>query len=238
MRKLLSPEVLESLSRIDTPTISNAIEKLNVRDLTTGFAGCRIRCMFPEMGIKLGYAMTAQLDGTSPGPPAVGDGFRQLADAVEASPKPVILVWQDIGPNPGGAAVFGEFAATLMQRLGAVAIVTNGAVRDIHEIHDLGFQLFAAGASPSHGNPRFVRVGVPVIVDGLSIEPGNLVHCDVNGVLQVPHDIAHLLPDQVEIVRSTERAAFALIKGPDFSVEAAFRRMGSYDDEPSRGELP
>jgi len=226
MRKPLSPKVLEDLNSIDTPTISNAIEKLNVRDLTTGFAGCRIRCMFPDLGIKVGYAITAQLDGTSPGPPAVGAGFRQVADALEISPKPVILVWQDVGPNPGGAAVFGEFAATLMQRLGAVAMVTNGAVRDIHEIRDLGFQMFAAGASPSHGNPRFVRVGVPVVVDGLSIESGDLIHCDVNGVLLVPANIAHLLPDQVEKVRSVERAAFDLIRGPDFSIEAAFKRMG------------
>jgi regulator of RNase E activity RraA len=226
MREPLSPKLLEDLNSIDTPTISNAIEKLNVRDLTTGFAGCRIRCMFPDLGIKVGYAITAQLDGTSPGPPAVGAGFREVADAVEISPKPVILVWQDVGPNPGGAAVFGEFAATLMKRLGAVAMVTNGAVRDIHEIRDLAFQLFAAGASPSHGNPRFVRVGVPVVVDGLPIEPGDLIHCDVNGVLLVPPDIAHLLPDQVEKVRSVERAAFDLIRGPDFSIEAAFKRMG------------
>jgi len=67
MREPLSPKLLEDLNSIDTPTISNAIEKLNVRDLTTGFAGCRIRCMFPDLGIKVGYAITAQLDGTSPG---------------------------------------------------------------------------------------------------------------------------------------------------------------------------
>lgn len=226
MTETVSAEVFGALQNTDSPTLSNAIERLSVRDLITGFAGPRVHCLFPNAGTTLGYAITAQVDSTSPGRPAIGAGFRQLAELVEASPKPVVLVYQDIGPRPAGAAVFGEFAAVLMQRLGTIALVTDGAVRDIKEVMALGFQYFASGTVASHGNPRILRVGVPVVVDGLYVEPGDLIHGDINGVLSVPLEIAHLLPEQVELVRRLERQAFEFIRGSDFTLDDALKRFG------------
>ena len=54
MGELLRPELLESLRLIDTPTLSNAIEAFKVRDRTEGYLGCRIRCLFPQMGTMCG----------------------------------------------------------------------------------------------------------------------------------------------------------------------------------------
>ena len=226
MSKTLSPELLEALRNIDGPTLSNAIEELHVRDLMTGYTGSRVRCMFPELGVTVGYAVTVQVDSTSPGPPAIGSGLRQVFELVEASPKPVVLVFQDIGPRPGSAASFGELGATMTKRLGAVALVTDGAVRDVNEARALGFQFFAAGSTVSHGNPRFVRAGVPVVVDGLYLEPGELLHGDVNGVVSVPLDIADQLPAQVERIRDLERGVLEFVKEPSFTLDAALKRMG------------
>ncbi len=222
----LSPELLTFLRSVDSPTLSNAIEAFAVRDLVIGFTGHRIRCLFPELGVTLGYAVTVQVDTTSPGPKAIGAGLRHLTELVEASPKPVVLVFQDIGARPGGAASFGEFAATLLQRLGAEALVTDGAVRDVHEVRTVGFQYFAAGTVVSHGNPRLARIGVPVVVDGLYVEPGDLIHGDINGVLSVPRTIADGLPAEVERIRALEREALDFIRGPDFTRDAALKRMG------------
>lgn len=226
MKTVLSPEVFAALRSVDSPTLSNAIEEFRVRELTAGFTGSRVRCLFPELGVTLGYAVTAQVDSTSPGPRQIGLGLRQLAELVDASPKPVVLVYQDIGPRPGGAAFFGEFAARLLMRIGAVGLVTDGAIRDVNEVRALGFPYFAAGATVSHGNPRLVRVGVPVVVDGLYVEPGDLIHADVNGVMSVPLDIAARLPAQVEQVRALEREAFHFIQSPSFTLDAALKRMG------------
>ncbi|MSO23495.1 MAG: RraA family protein [Acidobacteria bacterium] len=222
----VSTKVFEALQSTDSPTLSNAIERLNVRDLITGFAGPRVRCMFPDFETTLGYAVTAQVDSTSPGSRAIGAGFRQLAELVEASPKPVVLVYQDIGPRPAGAAIFGEFSAALMKRLGTIALVSDGAVRDVKEVMKLGFQYFASSIVVSHGNPRILRIDVPVVVDGLYVEPGDLIHGDINGVLSVPVEIAHQLPEQVEQVRRLEREAFEFMKGPDFTLDAALKRLG------------
>jgi regulator of RNase E activity RraA len=223
--RVLSETVFKKLASTDSPTLSNAIEATHCRPLTEGFAGPKIRCMFPSMGITLGYAVTAQVDTTSPGAAAVGSGFRQMVELVAASPKPVVLVYQDIGPNPGGAAIFGEYAATLVQRLGAVAVVTDGSVRDIVEVAALGLQYFARGSVVSHGNPRQVRIGVPVVVDGLYVETGDIIHGDANGILKVPFEITDQLPDLIDEVRSSEKSTFEFLKGSEFTLDEALRRM-------------
>ena len=57
------------LKTVDTPTLANAIEELNVRPRSEGFAPLDIRCLFPEMGRMVGYAVTAQVETVSRGTP-------------------------------------------------------------------------------------------------------------------------------------------------------------------------
>jgi hypothetical protein len=54
-------EVLEALKRYDTPTLANAIEEFDIRPRDEGFANMDIRCMFPELGVMVGYAATATI---------------------------------------------------------------------------------------------------------------------------------------------------------------------------------
>jgi 4-hydroxy-4-methyl-2-oxoglutarate aldolase len=220
----LAAELLAKLAATDSPTLSNAIEQTHARPLIDGFAGPHVRCMFPHLGVMLGYAVTVQIDTTSPGPPAIGSGLRELTELVEASPKPIVLVYQDIGSRPGGAAIFGEYAARLMMRLGVVGVVTDGSVRDVAEVEALGMHYFAGGAVASHGNPRLVRVGVPVVVDGLYVEGGDLIHGDLNGVLKVPLDIAAELPPIIDRVKDGEKATFEFLESSEFTRDEALRR--------------
>ncbi len=227
MNEPLPSELIEALQRVDSPTLSNAIETFEVRERTSGFMSHRVRCMFPELGVRLGYAVTAQIDTTSPEwASASKKGLREFAALVEASPKPVVLVYEDVGPRPGAAACIGEYSVGLMQRLGAVALVCDGSIRDVEEVRALGFQCFALGSSVSHGTMRRVRWDVPVVVDGLQVEPGELIHGDVNGVISVPREIAHKLPAEVEKIRAQEREALGLIASPEFDLDSALKRMG------------
>ena len=56
----LSPDVLEALRQFNTPTISNAIELFNVRPRHVGFLPHDIRCLLPDLGVMVGYAVTSQ----------------------------------------------------------------------------------------------------------------------------------------------------------------------------------
>ena len=59
-----------------------------------------------------------------------------------------------------------------------------------------GFQYFCPGFVVSHGNPVICEINVPVPLDGLTVQPGDLLHGDVNGVLVVPDGIADRVVEQ------------------------------------------
>jgi len=220
----LSPNQLQDLQALDTPTVCNAIETFKVRGRMEGFMGMDIRCLFPEMGTMVGYALTVVVDSTTTDVKGDDTVWRQWVEAMNDAPKPIVLVFQDVGPEPRKSAHIGEVMGTLARRMGAIGLVTNGGVRDINEVRGLGLQYFAAGIVPSHGNPRLLQVNVPVTLDGVRIEPGDLVHGDVNGVTTIPLSIADQVADAAERVRVQEAELLNYIKSDDFNLEGFFKR--------------
>jgi 4-hydroxy-4-methyl-2-oxoglutarate aldolase len=218
MTKVFSPELLERLRAIDTPTISNAIELYNVRDRTEGFMGYDIRCLMPGLGTMLGYAVTALCDNR-PGAVAGRQAYFEWLAAIRDAPKPVVCVFQDVSPSRRHSCYFGEVMANCAKRLGAVGLVTDGGVRDLAEVEALGFHYFSPGAVASHGNFAITRVGMPVTISGVSVRPGDLIHGDRNGVLVIPEDVAERLPDGVEEIRARERRTLDFVNSPDYTVD-------------------
>ena len=82
-----------------------------------------------------------------------------------------------------------------------------------------GFRYFCPGFVVSHGNPIICEINVPVTLDGLAVQPGDLLHGDVNGVLVVPADIAGRVAAQAEQVRAAERLVLDFVKSPGLTVE-------------------
>jgi regulator of RNase E activity RraA len=188
---MLTPEQLEELRKIDSPTISNAIETLGVRDRFEGYLGPEIRCIFPELKPTVGYAVTVTIENVPAGEPANVEKRFEFFDALEAAPKPSVCVFKDISENPRRASQWGEVLGTTVKALGAVGVVTDGTVRDIEEVRRLGdLQYFAQGVCVSHGELRMVDISVPVEISGCRIEPGDLVHGDMNGVVLIPSEVA------------------------------------------------
>ena len=215
----LTPEQLAALATIDSPTVANAIERFRVRPRVEGFADRDLRCAFPNLGTTLGYAVTCTADSTTEGR-REGAGLLGLWAALEAAPKPAVLVIKDVGPEPLRGCHMGEIMATTAKTLGAVACVSDGGLRDVREVDALGgFQYFCPGFVVSHGQPVILDVNVPVTIHGLAIAPGDLLHGDVNGLLVVPEAIAADVAAACDEVRAEERALLDLIKAPGFSVE-------------------
>jgi 4-hydroxy-4-methyl-2-oxoglutarate aldolase len=230
----LSQEQLERLRAIDSPTIANAIEPFKVRDRTVGFTGLDTRCLFPGLGVMLGYAVTALVDTTTPGNVPQGRTFLPFWEAIAASPKPAILVFQDVGPRRSHSAHFGEMMCNTAIRLGGIGLVCSGGVRDLNEVSALGFHYFAPGAVVSHGMPRCLEVNVPVTVDGLRINPGDLLHGDLNGLVLIPEEIADQVADEADRVRERERAQLEFLQGPEFSIDALRARSIGYPGAPPK----
>jgi 4-hydroxy-4-methyl-2-oxoglutarate aldolase len=221
---VLTEAQLDALRSVDTPTLCNAIEAFKVRDQTYGYTGVDVRCLFPDLGFLVGYAVTARVSSTEPGTPEQYDSALKLWEAVAASPKPAVLVFEDVGPRTRQSAHFGEMMGNTAKRLGAIGLVTDGGVRDLKEVHELGFHYFAAGASPSHGNPRIYHVGGPVYVDGCRFEMGDIVHGDINGVTVVPAAVAEKVMEAVAEVREREGKQLEEMKDPNWGIENLRRR--------------
>jgi 4-hydroxy-4-methyl-2-oxoglutarate aldolase len=209
--------LIEYLKTIDTPTISNAIEQLHLRPRREGFTPLQVRCLFPDFGPMCGYAVTAQVETMTEGNPREERGYVELFEAVEKSPNPAVVAFQEVGGSPDYAVHCGEVMATFFMRLGGIGLVTDCAVRDIAEVRALGFHYFARGAAASHANFRIVRVGVPITVMGLVIRPQDILHGDMNGLIQIPAEAAEGLPKAVESVRTRERRLMDMAKDPNFT---------------------
>jgi len=212
----LSPEELDALRKITTPTVSNAIETFDVRPRNEGFMDSSVRCILPELGTMVGYACTATIRAreqeASPPPWDMWEAVRQV-------PEPRVVVIQDLdAPQPVGS-FWGEVNGNTYKALGCVGTVTNGGVRDLDEVRELGFHFFASCVLVSHAYVHLVDIGVPVQVGGITVSPGDLIHGDQHGVLVIPHEIARDIPKAAAEVEQRERRIIGLCQSPDFSPE-------------------
>jgi 4-hydroxy-4-methyl-2-oxoglutarate aldolase len=210
---------IEYLKTVDSPTLSNAIELLKIRPHSDGFTPLQIRCLFPELGRMCGHAVTAQVETVTDCGEFDIDQFVELYRAVNAAPKPAVIVLQEIGGNPDYAAHCGEVMSTCFKRLGAVGLVSDCAVRDLPEVRAMGFQYFARGSVVSHANFRIARVGGAVQIHGLVIRPGDVLHGDENGLLTVPSGYEDQLKAHIDEIRSREKKLMDWVRGGAFSLD-------------------
>lgn len=221
----MSQEFLEYLKGVDTPTLCNAIELLGVRKHHEGFTPLSIRCLFPQFGRMIGYAVTAQVESVTEMEPRDNSLFVDLYSLLAQGPKPGVIVLQEIGGHGDYAAHAGEVMCTIFQRLGAIGLVSDCGVRDIPEVRNLGFHYFARGTVASHANYRIARVGVPVQIGGLVIRTGDMLHGDENGLALVPADKRDQIPAMVDQIRTREGALLDYVRSDEFTLEGLRGRI-------------
>jgi regulator of RNase E activity RraA len=222
----LTAEQLEGLRRFNTPTISNAIEIFNIRQRHLGFLPHRVRCLFPDLGPMVGYAVTSRTRATY-SPEAAPDPTADYLRYVAAQPGPKVAVGQDLDDPPGLGAQFGEVNATIHKRLGCVGHITDGCPRDLDEVHDLGFHLFGLNPCVSHAYVRLVEFGKPVELAGVEVRPGDLIHADKHGVCIIPLDVAPRLAEACAEVERMERPLLELCRSDAFDLEEYIRRRSA-----------
>lgn len=222
MPESLAADVLESLRAFNTPTISNAIEVFDVRPRHVGFLPHRIRCLLPDLGVMVGYAVTSQTRAglsKEPTPDLTAEYLRYVA----SMPGPKVAVGQDLDEEPGLGAQFGEVNATIHKTLGCVGHITDGCPRDLDEVRALGFHLFGLDACVSHAYVRLVDFGKPVTIAGVEIKSGDLIHADRHGVCIIPLEVAPKLADACRKVEELERPLLECCRGDDFDLETYIR---------------
>jgi regulator of RNase E activity RraA len=224
--KRLSANDFEKIRQMDTCTVSNAIERVNVRLRNEGFVHGSVHCQFPHLPPMLGYGVTARARASSA--PVTGRCYYDRMDwwdYVLTIPEPRVIVLQDVDHQPGIGAFVGEIHAEIGLALCCVGCVIHGAVRDLPAVEKAGFQLFAGSVAVSHSYAYIVDFGEPVEIGGLKIHPGDLVHGDRHGVLTVPLEVAHEIPKVAAGLVADERALIELCRSPHFSLQELAARL-------------
>jgi RraA family protein len=86
-------------------------------------------------------------------------------------------------------ALWGGRMSRLASERGVVGVVIDGAVRDVTEIEELRFPVFAAGVTPTPPiREGGGETGISITCGGIAVSPGDLVVADEDGVVVVPRD--------------------------------------------------
>ena len=242
MERNLPPEKLEALRSLGTCKVANAIETFDLRLRNTGFADASLRCFFKNLPPTVGYAATARVRTSVP--PMQGHSYYDRTDwwtSILAVPEPRVVVVEDVERNPGLGSLVGEVHAYILRALGCVAFVTNGGVRDLAAVEQIGLQFFAGNMTVSHAYAHIFEFGTPVQVGGLRISPGDLLHGDQHGILQIPRKIAEEIPVVAGKMLANERMIIDACHARDFSLEKLRGTISEIEagrdaDKPNRTE--
>jgi regulator of RNase E activity RraA len=207
-------EKIKNLVEFDTPTVANGLSLLGVRDDSYGYTGPDIRALTPEFGARVGIAVTARMDTTSPGVEECDNLYKEwlqgmLDIARGAGNLPVFAVIESVGLRPRYTVTIGDGMGTQMRMAGAAGFITNGSVRDIEGLRGVPLACWGAGLSPQHGQMRWLDVHTTVVIDGMTVKPGDLIHADENGAVAIPAQVADQVCDKARAVRDRERDIFA-----------------------------
>jgi RraA family protein len=136
-----------------------------------------------------------------------GDNLMIHAAMAIAQPGDVLVI---DGKGDLNSALMGEIMSQQCVALGVVGVVIDGAVRDSEAIRELGLPMYAAGLNPN-GPTKFVpgRLNHPISIGGVSVNPGDLVVGDADGVTVIERDkAAAMLPLAAEkVAAETKRIA-------------------------------
>lgn len=227
------------LRKIDTPTITNVVATYPKNPLCLGlynpwtenwYTDTSIRCIYPEMGPVIGYAVTCVYG--LPDPNFAGRlSFMDVVDALDAMKKPTILVIQQKWPPEimVKAGLAGEIMTTSMQAVGCVGLLSNGPSRDVDAIRRLKFQMLLGGVTAGHGEMAVQAVNVPVSVGGMDVAPGELIHMDENGAVKFPADKAEAVLKNAKAVLEDEAVKLAALRKAKTAAEIrAIQGGGQY----------
>jgi regulator of RNase E activity RraA len=108
--------------------------------------------------------------------------------AVDACQPDDVMIAAAGGSTRSG--VWGELLSTAASNAGCVGAIIDGAVRDVRQMREMNFPVYAKGRCiyDSMNRQRVVDLDIPVEIDGVTFAPGDLVLADCDGIVVVPQE--------------------------------------------------
>ncbi len=228
MSQMTAQEMMEELKKFDTPSITNVVATYPNSPLCLGlynpwsehwYTDQTIRCMYPELGRLVGYAVTCVYG--LPDPNYNRLTFADVIDALDAMPKPTILVLEQKFPPElaGRVGLAGGNMVSAMKAVGCVGLISNGPSRDLDEVRPMQFQYMLTGITAGHGAQAVQAVNVPVSVGGMDVAPGEIIHMDENGAVKFPADKLEAVLTNVRKLQKEEEVRMAALQNAKSAAE-------------------
>ena len=223
---------LATLAQWDTPTICNALELVCPERRGYGFTTKHLVSLDPNLPPVCGLARTATIRAASPS----GESDATMAkkrsayyEYVATGSLPTIAVIQDIDPEPGIGAFWGEVQTNIHKGLGTVGAVTNGSFRDVPD-SARDFNLIGGKIGPSHAFVHLIDIDCQVTIYGLTAQTNDIIHADQHGAVMVPADVVTKIPEAIELIMRREAVILDAVKEADFNIEKLKIAMGQSKD--------
>lgn len=125
-----------------------------------------------------------------------------IHQAITMAPAGSVLVVNAKGNMTSGH--IGDLMALACQVRGIVGVVMDGAIRDMEDIIQMGFPVFARGAVP-HGNAALQgTINQPIQCGGIQVNPGDMIFGDASGVLAFSQTKAQAIYERAVFIANTE----------------------------------
>lgn len=232
MGAAITADDLAVLTQWDTPTICNALEEIMPERRGYGFTTTHLFSLDPSLPPICGFARTATIRAAEPSDESAAEMAAKRAayyEYVAAAPTPTIVIIQDIDPQPGVGAFWGEVQTNIHKGLGVRGAVTNGSFRDVPD-SARGFNLIGGKVGPSHAFVHLVDIDCQVTVHGLTAKTNDIIHADQHGAVFIPPSAITQIPAAVDLISRREAVILETAKSPDFTVEKLKIAMGQMKD--------
>jgi regulator of RNase E activity RraA len=209
--------LLEAYRHVEVASVSDAIEQLLGRRM---YLSHKLQPLFPSR--FAGYAVTVRMEKQENQDPHAVDGMLQAIDQGKEDSVYVMSI-----ENGADIAGMGGLMGTAMAARDFAGAIIDGAVRDTAYLKKIGFPVYATGIAPSTlvGHYKCAGTNVPVVVDGVTIHPGDIIATDHDGVVVVPRDRAVDVLNLARQLDFKEHSMYPLIEKTK-SLEDAVKQFG------------
>jgi RraA family protein len=207
-----APEFVERFSSLPVANVSDSMSRM------TG-GGTNLRPMHAGGTVLAGPALTVK---SRPGDNLM---LHKALDLAEAGDVVVVDAGGDLTNS-----LMGELMHAYAEKKGVAGIVLHGAIRDSAYMRASKFPIFAAGVThrgPYKDGPG--EINVPIAIEGMVIQPGDLILGDDDGVVCVPFDVCERVYAATKAKHEAETKQMENILAGNNDrawVDAALKRLG------------
>ena len=204
--------LVDAFRHVEVASVSDALEQVTGKKM---YMSHRMRPIFPSK--FAGVALTVRLKKEENDDPTALNGMLSAIDMGQKNSVYVMVV--DDGVDIAG---MGGLMGTAMLSRNYAGAVIDGGVRDVAYLQKIGFPVFALGIVPSTSvhHYRFAGSNIPVVCDGVAVNPGDIVVADADGVAVVPQGVSEKVLAVAQEMDYKEHSMYAIIEKAKSIVEA------------------